>query len=47
MNIRKINNGGEYTIENEDLQRMQLIHTTNERDLGIEISYDLRPHNQV
>ena len=47
MNIRKINNGGEYTIENEDLQRLLLIHTTNERDLEIEISNDLRPHNQV
>ena len=44
MNIGKANNGWGFTIENEASQRILLNKTTSERDLGIEISNDLKTH---
>ena len=46
MCIGKKNQGAAYTIGNQSGTRFQLIEVTSERDLGIIIRRDLKPHNQ-
>ena len=47
MSICNWNNRGGSTIENEAKQKTPLYLTTSEDNLGIEISKDLKPNNQV
>ena len=45
--IGKENQGTSYSIYNQSGTRSQLIEVASERDLGIIISRNLKPHNQV
>ena len=47
MNIGRQNQGADYTIRDQNGDRIKLTTTRNERDLGLQISKDLKPHDQV
>ena len=47
MNNGQLNQGADYTIGDQDGERRKLTRTSNERDLGVQISKDLKPHDQV
>ena len=45
INIGGQNQGADYTIRDQNGERRKLTITTNERDLGVQISKDLKPHD--
>ena len=47
MNIRRTNTESAFTIEDDLGNRTELAPTSKERDLGIMISRNLKPHDQV
>ena len=47
MNIGRHNQGADYTIRDQNGDMRKLSTTTSERDLGLQISKDLKPHDQV
>ena len=47
MHIGRSNIGSDYNIEDSVSTRITLAKSTSERDLGVEISKDLKPYNQI
>ena len=47
MNIGRLDQGADYSIEGPSSRIDRLVITDNERDLCVEIRRDLKPNNQI